>query len=165
VGLAGSVPERLATKCWVYFPEPHLPFYRVTVFSNYSPHNVAHPGRQWSLMAEVSESADKPVDPDRLVPQTIDALRAAQLLGPQTVIESVWHRRIERGYPTPTRERDAALEQMEPVLGAQNILSRGRLGAWKYEVGNMDHSFMQGVEAVDHILFGTPETTLRSPGQ
>jgi protoporphyrinogen oxidase len=74
VGLAGPAPERLATKCWMYFPEPELPFYRVTVFSNYSPNNVAQPGRQWSLMAEVSESADKPVDRTCVVRLTIDGL-------------------------------------------------------------------------------------------
>jgi hypothetical protein len=27
----------------------------------------------------------------------------------------------------------------------------------------MDHVLMQGVEAVEHILFGTPELTLRYP--
>ena len=116
VGLAGTVPQRLATKCWMYFPEPQLPFYRVTVFSNYSPNNVPHPGRQWSLMAEVSESADKPVDQARVVQQTIDGLKAAQLIGPQAVVESVWHRRLEHGYPTPLLERDAALDRIEPAL-------------------------------------------------
>jgi protoporphyrinogen oxidase len=163
VGLAGPVPERLATKCWMYFPEPELPFYRVTVFSNYSPHNVPHPGGQWSLMAEVSESAEKPVDRTSVVGQTLDGLKAAHLIGPETTVESVWHRRLEHGYPTPSLERDAWLDQVEPVLYALKILSRGRFGAWKYEVGNMDHSFMQGVEAVNHLLFGAPETTLPSP--
>ena len=58
VGLSGQPHEDLKTKCWLYFPEDHTPFYRVTVFSNYSPNNVARPGEQWSLMAEVSETSD-----------------------------------------------------------------------------------------------------------
>jgi len=36
-------------------------FYRATVFSNYSPNSVARPGTQWTIMAEVGESPDKPV--------------------------------------------------------------------------------------------------------
>jgi protoporphyrinogen oxidase len=163
VGLAGPVPEHLATKCWIYFPEPEVPFYRVTVFSNYAPHNVPQPGRQWSLLAEVSESAARPTDAARVVPQTVDGLKRAGLVGPEAQIESLWHRRLEHGYPIPSLGRDAALAQIEPVLQARHILSRGRFGAWKYEVGNMDHSFMQGVEAVNHILCGTPEVTVRSP--
>ncbi len=163
VGLAGPVPERLATKCWMYFPEPQPPFYRVTVFSNYSPHNVPRPGQQWSLMAEVSESAAKPVDGTGVVGQVVDGLKAARLIDTEAVIESTWHRRLEHGYPIPSLLRDAALDQIEPLLHARNILSRGRFGAWKYEVGNMDHSFMQGVEAANHILAGEPETTLRLP--
>ncbi len=164
VGLAGPVPERLATKCWMYFPEPELPFYRVTLFSHYSPNNVPRPGQQWSLMAEVSESVDKPVDQARVVQQTLDALKAAQLIEPGHVVQSLWHRRIEHGYPTPFLQRDTWLEQIEPALYSRQILSRGRFGAWKYEVGNMDHSFMQGAEAVNHILFNEPEITRCSPG-
>jgi hypothetical protein len=59
-------------KCWMYFPEDNCPFYRVTVFSNYSPRNVPDPSRQWSLMAEVSESPGKPVDRDGLLNEARD---------------------------------------------------------------------------------------------
>lgn len=164
VGLEGLVPESLAGKCWVYFPEPELPFYRVTVFSNYSAHNVANPGRQWSLMAEVSEARGAAgVSRDSVVRGTLDGLRAAGLIPSHAAVTSVWHRRIEHGYPTPVVGRDVVLDEIEGLLSERHILSRGRFGAWKYEVGNMDHSFMQGVEAVDRILLGRPETTVRFP--
>ena len=58
-----------------------------------------------------------------------------------------WTHRVEYGYPTPSRGRDAVLRRLLPAFWQQDILSRGRFGAWRYEVGNMDHSFMQGVEA------------------
>ena len=39
IGIRGSLPERIGDRCWLYFPEPNAPFYRATVFSNYSPKN------------------------------------------------------------------------------------------------------------------------------
>jgi len=65
------------------------------------------------------------------------------------------------GYPTPSLSRDERLKIVLPYLQKKcSIWSRGRFGAWKYEVANQDHSFMQGVEAVDNILYGSPEMTL-----
>jgi hypothetical protein len=74
-------------------------------------------------------------------------------------VAGTWHRRLAHGYPTPWVGRDAVLDSVDPALRAKGIFSRGRFGAWKYEVSNQDHSFMQGVEAVDRILTGAEEHT------
>ncbi len=160
IGFEGQPPPALRTKCWMYFPEPDTPFYRVTVFSNYSPNNVARPGAQWSLMAEVSESPVKRVDADAVVDAVIAGFRRAGLIEADTRIASRWHRRLPYGYPTPWLGRDAVLDQVQPALESAGILSRGRFGAWKYEVSNQDHSAMQGVEAVDRLVAGAVETTV-----
>jgi hypothetical protein len=44
----------------------------------------------------------------------------------------------------------------------QGIYSRGRFGAWRYEIGNMDHSVMMGVEAANHIVGGEKELVFYS---
>jgi protoporphyrinogen oxidase len=158
VGLEGQPPESLRTKCWMYFPENRVPFYRATVFSNYSPNNVALPGRQWSLMAEVSESPEKPVNASTVVDEVVDGFVDCGFIDRASVV-SRWHQRLEHGYPTPWHGRDAVLREVEAALQAIGIYSRGRFGAWKYEVSNQDHSVMQGVEAVNHIFFGARERT------
>jgi protoporphyrinogen oxidase len=156
VGLAGNPPEHLQTKCWIYFPEGRVPFYRATVFSNYSPNN-APPGH-WSLMAEISESPDKPVDATRVIDETIAGFAGSGFIDPAAVV-SRWHRRLEHGYPTPWLGRDEVLGPVEAGLRADGIFSRGRFGAWKYEVSNQDHSVMQGVETVNHLLADVRERT------
>lgn len=78
-------------------------------------------------------------------------------------IVSIYYRRIEHGYPTPSLDRDAALNVALPWLQKQGIWSRGRFGSYKYEVANQDHSCMIGVEAVDNILYGAKEFTLLFP--
>lgn len=160
VGFEGAPPAALRTKCWMYFPESETPFYRVTVFSNYSPNNVARPGEQWSLMAEVSESSAKPVDETRILDQVIGGFRSVGFIDDSTEIASRWHRRLPYGYPTPWSDREQVLNVVLPELEALGILSRGRFGAWRYEVSNQDHSSLQGVEAVDRLLLGTPESTV-----
>ena len=45
------------------------------------------------------------------------------------------------------------------ILEEQNIFSRGRFGAWKYEIRNQDHTFMQGVEWVNNLINGEKEET------
>jgi len=163
VGLEGDKPSSLESKCWIYFPEPDAPYYRVTVFSNYSPFNVPQGRDAWSLMAEVCETPARPVNIERLRERTLEAMRRDGLLGAHSSLLSFWHRREEYGYPTPSQGRDAALDLLLPALEKHEVYSRGRFGAWKYEVSNQDHSFMQGVELADRLLGRGEEPTLNQP--
>ncbi|KAK2738399.1 hypothetical protein FQN57_007076 [Myotisia sp. PD_48] len=185
VGIRGERPERIGDKCWLYFPEDDCPFYRATIFSNYSPHNqpdasqelptmqladgskpatsAAQRGPYWSIMLEVSESSMKPVDHDSLLAQCIQGLVNTEMLKPTDEIVSTYHRRFNHGYPTPSLEREGVLTQLLPKLQQLGIYSRGRFGSWRYEVGNQDHSFMLGAEAVDSIVNGAVELTLNYP--
>jgi protoporphyrinogen oxidase len=146
-------------RCWMYFPESDCPFYRTTNFHNYSPRNVANPGAQRALMTETAISEHKPEDTAGLMERTIAGLVNTTLLDGTEPIATTWEHRAEYGYPVPTLGRDAALAVVQPALEALGIHSRGRFGGWKYEVGNMDHSVMQGVEWADLVVKTTPETT------
>jgi hypothetical protein len=90
-------------------------------------------------MLEVSESSYKPVNHDTLLEDCIKGLINTELLEPSDEIVSTYVRRFDHGYPTPSLERNGALAEVLPYLQEKNIYSRGRFGAWKYEVGNQDH--------------------------
>jgi protoporphyrinogen oxidase len=163
VALSGCATPAVQGKCWMYFPDPSVPFYRVTHFSHYSPGNVPDPESTWSLMCEVSESAHRPVDQGSLADDVVAALVRTRLVDDPSDVLHVWTHRVEHGYPTPTLGRDPIVFTMLRELEGLDITSRGRFGAWRYEVGNMDHSFMQGVEAAGHLLHGSPEITVWHP--
>ncbi len=152
VGIRGQPPAHLGAKHWMYFPECHSPYYRVTVFSNYSPRNVPQPACHWSLMAEISESADKTVAADTLMADTVKALQADRLMSPSDEVCSLVMRRVEHGYPTPFLGRDTVVDPILRRFEGLGVYSRGRFGAWKYEVGNQDHCFAQGYECANRLV-------------
>ena len=153
VGVQQPAPT---TKCWMYYPEDNCPFYRVTYLSNYSPDVVPDATKQYSLLAEISRSEFKPVDRDSIIDETVQGMVNAKLLSDADRKDIVDTHLIEREYtyPTPSLERDPALATVLPWLESQDIYSRGRFGAWRYEVGNMDHSVAQGVEWADRVVRG-----------
>ena len=129
--------------------------------SNYSPKMTPGPGH-FSLLAEVSVSDYKPENADDVIERTIQGMINCELLTQDqadTKIVSKVLMREPYSYPIPTLVRDSALAVIQPWLMEQGIYSRGRFGAWRYEIGNTDHSVMMGVEVADHLMSGTPETT------
>jgi protoporphyrinogen oxidase len=163
IGVNGECPRMLESKLWIYYPDNSVPFYRVTVVSNLSPENTPRPEKTWSLMAEVSESPFRRLSKGNLIGQVIQGLQSVGVLRASDTIISQWHREVSHGYPVPTLGRDRILAETLSQLQTHGSYSRGRFGAWKYEVGNQDHSFMQGVEAVEHIVHGHCELTLENP--
>lgn len=159
LGLHGQPGPDLATKCWMYFPEENCPFYRATVFSNYSPNNVPDITRNWSLMAEVTESPGRHVNRGTLLEEVIQGAISTRLISRREDILSTWMYHAEYGYPTPGLHRDEALAAIIPHFERCQVYSRGRFGLWKYEVSNQDHAYMQGVEVVERLLHGRDEIT------
>jgi protoporphyrinogen oxidase len=153
-------------RCWIYFTDEDMPCYRATYFSHYSPFNVPNGDteRYSSLMCEISFRVGESPAPERVLSQVIDGLIRAKILDESDVarIISRYHRVVAHSYPIPTLSRDRALGILQPALMQQGVYSRGRFGAWRYEIGNMDHSVVMGAEAVNHILAGEEEIVLRS---
>ncbi len=158
-GLAVQADPSGDDRCWMYFPDDEAPFYRATNFHNYSPNN-AGPGRK-AFMCETSFSGHKPEDIAGLMARTEQGLVNTGLMtqGQRQDIVSRWECSEEYGYPVPCLDRDETLQAVQPRLEALDIFSRGRFGGYKYEVGNMDHSVMQGVEWAERMVEGRPERT------
>ncbi len=152
LGIAGRVPQALSTKCWIYFPDHSIPFFRATVLSNYSKYNA--PKGTWSLLTEITSSQDRPLPDGDVSAYVIERVRDIKLIPQGQRIIDVWTMTSPYGYPTPTLARDAYVDPTLRRLEERDIYSRGRFGMWKYEISNQDHTFMQGVEWVGSILKG-----------
>jgi protoporphyrinogen oxidase len=163
VGLERPSPSN---KNWIYFPNPKTPFYRMTYLSNYSPQIV--PGgdtsRYCSLLAETTYSGFRHLPAGDFPKAVLEGLIAEGILEQKDLdcVRSLYLIHAGHAYPIPSIDRNEALEIIQPYLESKHIYSRGRFGSWKYEIGNQDHSLMQGVELVDRWLDGTKEGVFRT---
>jgi len=159
------MPQALADKSWIYCPSEKSAFYRLTPFSTFSPAHVPSTDRFCSILIERALPADSSLGEEEFKAETFAGLEAGGFLTPLDENTHTCAMEADYAYPVPTRDRDSILDQVLPALEALRIYSRGRFGAWKYEVANMDHCVMQGVEIADRIVSGTPEKTLPNPGK
>jgi protoporphyrinogen oxidase len=146
-------------KSWMYFPQDHAPFYRATNFAKYSPANVpgSDTSRYSAYMTETSYSPEKPTPRLGLENEVETGLRAAGVIDGRPEVASIHVEEIPYAYPVPTLGRDQALAMIQPWLSERGILSRGRFGSWRYEIGNMDHAVKMGIDAARRLVRGDRE--------
>jgi protoporphyrinogen oxidase len=145
-------------KCWMYFPDGNIPFYRATNFARYSPANVpsSDTARYSSYMTETSfpPGAERPGDIEQRV---VAGLVRGGVVEDDQFIASIHTIDVDYAYPVPTLARDAALRTIQPWLMEREIYARGRFGAWRYEMGNMDHAVKMGADVARLLVEGRPE--------
>ena len=163
VALPCRMPDGLSDKTWIYCPENSCVFYRITPFSLLSPAHVPNPGKQCSFLCEISLPGNQAAPADDFHARMLSDLRRISALNIDPASAHFFDMHAEFGYPVPTPARDGILGKVLPELEKHAIYSRGRFGGWKYEVSNMDHSVMQGVEIADRLVSGAEETTLFHP--
>jgi protoporphyrinogen oxidase len=145
-------------KCWMYFPDPAVPFYRATNFAKYAAANVpnADTGRFSSYLTETAfaPSGGRPADLEQRVTA---GLVSGGVVEDDLRIASLHPIDVEYAYPVPTIGRDRALATIQPWLMEREIYARGRFGAWRYEMGNMDHAVKMGIDIAHRLVEGRPE--------
>ncbi len=161
LGFEGESPN--GSKSWMYFPDDDVPFYRATVFSNYSPENTPDPDRFYSLLVEVSESEFRPVDHESLVEECLAACKRTGLVSEGSRLVKTIQRRAEYGYPTPSLGTRAYVRATRKELKRSGIYSSGRFGSFMYSISNQDGALLQGVQSVDNALFGATESWIETP--
>jgi protoporphyrinogen oxidase len=159
-GVKGDIPANYAAMQTCHVVDAGAPFWRISFPLAVSKGNG--PEGCFSVLCEVSEpGASEESSLEKLEWQVVGSLvRMGLLASPGTKVVSRWMTTLDHGYPVPFLGRDEVLEEIQPCLEAHGIYSRGRFGAWRYEISNQDHTFMQGIEAVRRILFGSREETI-----
>lgn len=149
----GIIKKQKTNASWIYYPQKDISFYRATFLSNYSKY-LTPKNSFSSILVEISSKQEPSSQ------TVIDDLVKAKIIKKSEIpnIVDIWKAKAPYAYPIPTLNRDQYLKIIQKYLISKSIFSRGRFGAWKYEVSNMDYSFMQGVEIVDKILLSKPET-------
>ncbi len=158
-GVKGAMPARYAGLHSCQVTDADVPFWRLNFPMTVSQGNG--PDGCFSLLCEVSEPAAQPAQADEELRARVERSlqRMGVLGGADQEVISRWEYTIEHGYPVPFLGRDALLNEIQPQLERSGVYSRGRFGAWRYEISNQDHAFMQGIEVVRRILFRVPEET------
>jgi UDP-galactopyranose mutase len=108
-------------------------------------------------MTEIAYPAGAAKDVARLEQDVLSGLVAGGVVREAGPLASLHTVDAPYAYPLPTLDRDPALAVIQPWLMERKIYSRGRFGAWKYEIGNMDHAVKMGIDAARLVIEGRPE--------
>jgi len=145
---------------WCYFGDEDVPFFRLFNVSSV----MKQPDPDYrTFLFDHTYTMDQVFSEEYLNDLVTEDIRLATKKGfmdVEDVILETQTKVSEYGYPVPTLQRDEALKRDHYLLEAMDIYSRGRFGGWRYEVGNFDHSILQGIEIIERLALDKPEETI-----
>jgi protoporphyrinogen oxidase len=115
---------------WVYFYDHDIPFFRVSFPSKFASDN-APPGHS-SISCEIAYSRRKPLDEDRLVERTVDALRRTGILLSSDSITVEDQIDIPYAYVVFDFNREPSLRTIHAWMESVGLYPCGRFGEWGY---------------------------------
>lgn len=130
---------------WIYVPEDEFVFHRIS-FPDRFAESMA-PAGAGSILAEVSESAHRPIDRSTLVRDVLDGLRRMGVVPPDREPDVVRVKTLEPAYVIYTHDHRDCVDRVRTFLEARDIFSAGRFGEWEYY--NMDHAILSGRRAAE----------------
>ncbi len=146
--------ERVGPDQWTYFPDPAVPFARISEMKNFS-EAMAPPGKT-SLFVEYFCFPDEPVwsEPDEvLIERTVAELQRLGFLQPEQVRRG-YVLKARNVYPIYDLGYPGRLETVTRWLeGLENLIPIGRPGRFRYN--NQDHSLEMGLLGAKGVLDGT----------
>jgi protoporphyrinogen oxidase len=140
-GIAG---RNVSTKQWVYVPEPHLPFYRVGFYHNFS--KALAPKGGSSVYAEMSYSPTRPIDKKKAPERVRQGLIKMGVLRPSDKIAATFVADIKNAYVVYDAHRTQAVDTIQSYYRSKGIISTGRWGNWEY--ASMEDALWQGEAAL-----------------
>jgi|GEM_PF-92225 len=143
--LALSHPARQAFH-WAYVPEPHLPFYRVGCYSNFSA-ALAPPGCS-SLYVELSTTTAPELS--EVLPRVLTGLQEMGLVDGPNAVRFARLRQLAPAYVLYDHAYSSSLGAILPWLEARQVIATGRYGAWNYS--SMEDALLFGRDAAARVL-------------
>lgn len=144
------VGRRLETEVQrIYCADPDIPPHKIAL--NHNSSDSLRAVDRHAIMAEVSVSPHKLVNPDEIAPKTIELLVKLGLLKSPDDIIWTGHEDIHYGYPVYTHRRPAIVAEIKTWLARYGIHTIGRFGEWEYI--NSDKCVLKGIQlAKEHSL-------------
>jgi protoporphyrinogen oxidase len=143
----GITFDHLPDQHWIYFPEPHISFYRAGFYSHFSP-SLA-PASKASLYVEVSYLPDTPLDRESIIEDAYRGLQACGLIEgrDEIVVEDAIN--IPYAYVIYDNFRKKNLPKIIAYLESNDVYSIGRYGSWEYM--SMEDTLLQGKTVAEKL--------------
>lgn len=143
----GVAREQLTDKNWVYYPEAHVPFFRLgfphTCSTAMAPHGYSSVAGEWAHINASAKAIEQTTHHAITYAQKTLGLRTKEI-----VFQHILH--LQHAYVIYNTWRDRNIDKLLTRLQEHAVYSIGRYGGWKYS--SMQEAITDGMHAAAQIL-------------